>query len=74
MMARQIVGIDISKATFDAAWCIGDASGWHQFHGQQEPDAYTSLLEAAPPGAVFVMEATGVYAVRLAQWLYAHGQ
>jgi transposase len=74
MMARQIVGIDISKATFDAAWRIGDASGWHQFHGQQEPDAYTSLLEAAPPGAVFVMEATGVYALRLAHWLYAHGQ
>jgi transposase len=74
MMARQIVGIDISKATFDAAWRTGDASSWRQFHGQQQPDVYAALLQAAPPGAVFVMEATGIYALRLAHWLYAHGQ
>lgn len=74
MMARQIVGIDISKATFDAAWRSGDANHWHQFHGQQQPDAYAALLESAPTGAIFIMEATGVYALRLAHWLYAHGQ
>lgn len=74
MMARQIVGIDISKATFDAAWRSQDAHGWQYFHGQQEPDAYQALLEASPSGAVFVMEATGIYALRLAQWLYALGQ
>ena len=66
MMARQIVGIDISKSTFDAAWSSQDAGGWQYFHGQQQPDTYAALLEAAPPGAVFVMEATGVYALRLA--------
>ena len=74
MMARQIVGIDISKATFDAAWRSQDAHGWQYFHGQQEPDAYQALLEASPSGAVFVMEATGIYALRLAHWLYAHGK
>lgn len=65
----MIVGIDVAKASFDAAW---EAKG----RAEHRSFAYTQaglaeLLAATPAGSHYVMEATGIYHARLALWLYA---
>lgn len=64
----MIVGIDVAKASFDAAW---EAEG----RAQHRTFAYTeaglaALIEATPAQAHYVMEATGIYHARLALWLH----
>ncbi|MCS3903553.1 transposase [Methylohalomonas lacus] len=68
----MIVGIDISKTSFDAAW---------REAGQQQHRtlAYTAaglaeLLALTPTASHYVMEATGAYHSRLAVWLYEAGR
>lgn len=68
----MVVGIDVSKDWFDAAWQRDGRLRTQQF-------AYTDqgieeLLEQAPGDAIFVMEATGTYHARLALRLYETGR
>lgn len=68
----MIVGIDIAKTSFDAAW-EADGRTLHQSFAYTEA-GLAALLEATPGEAHYVMEATGVYHARLALWLYAAGR
>lgn len=64
----MIVGIDIAKTSFDAAW---EADGCPHHRAFAYTEAGLAALLAATPGeAHYVMEATGVYHARLALWLY----
>jgi transposase len=67
----MIVGIDVSKSSFDIAW-EAEGQGLHrQFEYSDE--GIEALLEQAPQDAHYVMEATGVYHTRLALRLYQSG-
>lgn len=68
----MIIGIDVSKASFDGAWDDAGQRGHQSF-------AYTdagiaALLAATPEAAHYVMEATGIYHSRLALALYEAGR
>lgn len=71
MKKSRMVGVDISKAYFDAEWSgdklhasrfVNDESGFKQFVGW------------IPPKAHIVMEATGTYFLKLATYLYHAGR
>jgi transposase len=68
----MIIGIDVSKASFDAAW----AEGHKICHGQFDytDEGMTALLEQTSEDAHYVMEATGIYHASLALWLYESGR
>lgn len=64
----MIVGIDVAKASFDAAW---EADGRLEHRSFAYTEAgFAALIEATPAGSHYVMEATGIYHARLALWLY----
>lgn len=65
---KKIYGIDISKNVFDV---YSDTSGHFQF--KNDDKGFKSLLKALPSNALVVMEATGYYHYRLAQFLYKKG-
>lgn len=65
---KKIYGIDISKNVFDV---YSDTSGHFQFNNDDK--GFKSLLKALPSDALVVMEATGYYHYRLAQFLYKKG-
>lgn len=65
---KKIYGIDISKSVFDI---YSEASGHLQFNNDVK--GFKLLLESLPTGALVVMEATGYYHYRLAQFLYKNG-
>jgi len=65
---KKIYGIDISENVFDA---YSDASGHFQFNNDDK--GFKSLLKALPSDALVVMEATGYYHYRLAQFLHKRG-
>ena len=65
---KEIYGIDISKDVFDV---YGSHSGHNQF--RNESKGFLSFLKRLPQGALVVMEATGYYHHRLAQFLYKSG-
>jgi len=62
---KEIYGVDISKDVFDV---YSEKSGHHQFKNGGK--GFTSFLKSLPKGALVVMEATGYYHYRLAQYLY----
>jgi len=62
---KEIYGVDISKDVFDVH---GEKSGHNQFKNGGK--GFTSFLKSLPKGALVVMEATGYYHYRLAQYLY----
>lgn len=64
----MIVGIDVAKASFDAAFEVEGRLQHRQF--EYTPVGVSALLAATPPDAHYVMEATGVYHARLALWLH----
>ncbi|MCS3904637.1 transposase [Methylohalomonas lacus] len=68
----MIVGIDISKTSFDVAWL----EAGRQRHQTLVYTAagFAELLALTPAGSHYVMEATGVYHSRLAVWLYEAGR
>lgn len=68
----MIVGIDISKATFDAAWETGGEAR-HQCY-EYTDEGIAALLAQTPEDAHYVMEATGIYHARLALRLYESGR
>lgn len=61
---RKIYGIDISKDVFDL---YNDTSGHVAFKNEEK--GFKSLLKSLPKNALVVMEATGYYHYRLAQYL-----
>lgn len=72
-MNKAIVGIDISKAYVDVSFRC-EEGGEEQQRYSQDVAGYGALVESAPVDSVYVMEATGVYYLRLAHYLYEHGQ
>lgn len=64
----MFVGIDISKDWFDAAWLVDSQVRCQRFAYTNE--GIDQLLEQAPAGATFVMEATGTYHAQLALRLF----
>jgi transposase len=65
---KEIYGIDISKDVFDV---YGSKSGHNQF--KNDAKGFVSFLKHLPKDVLIVMEATGYYHYRLAQFLYKSG-
>ncbi len=70
MIKPQIVGVDISKETFDGDW-RDDKVHADQF-SNDEP-GFECFVSWIPKNAHIVMEATGTYYLRLATFLYRAG-
>jgi transposase len=62
---KKIYGIDISKSVFDI---YSDLEGHQQL--KNDESGFKQLLKLLPESALVVMEATGYYHYRLAQFLY----
>ena len=65
---KEIYGIDISKSVFDV---YSESAGHLQMANDQK--GFKLLLKSLPERALVVMEATGYYHYRLAQYLYKKG-
>ncbi len=68
----MIIGIDVSKQSFDIAW-KSQGQSHHQTYAYDEA-GINALLKDTPPTSHYVMEATGVYHTRLALMLYQSGR
>ena len=62
---KEIFGVDISKDVFDV---YGSKSGHDQF--KNDASGFKSFLKNLPKESLVIMEATGYYHYRLAQFLY----
>ena len=62
---KEIFGVDISKDVFDV---YGSKSGHNQF--KNDSCGFKSFQESLPKRSLVIMEATGYYHYRLAQFLY----
>lgn len=62
------LGIDISKDTFD----VVNDSGKH-FRYCNDDKGFTKFIKIIPEGSLCLMEATGIYHLRLAKFLYSKG-
>ena len=62
---KEIFGVDISKDVFDV---YGSKSGHNQF--KNDASGFQSFLKSLPKESLIVMEATGYYHYRLAQFLF----
>ena len=69
----MIVGIDVSKLSFDAAWDASEAVTQHVCF-DYTADGIAALLAQTPTTAHYVIEATGIYHARLALALHASGR
>ena len=65
---KEIYGIDISKNVFDV---FSNESGYQQFKNDEK--GFLALGKFLNKGSLVVMEATGYYHYRLAQYLYKKG-
>ena len=65
---KQIFGVDISKDVFDV---YGSKSGHDQF--KNDASGFQCLLKSLPKKTLVIMEATGYYHYRLAQFLFKQG-
>ena len=65
---KETYGIDISKDVFDV---YGSLKGHIEFKNTEV--GFKSFLKGLPNGVLVVMEATGYYHYRLAQFLYKNG-
>jgi len=61
----EIYGVDISKDVFDV---FSIKTGHTQFKNDEK--GFTTFLKSLPKPSLVVMEATGYYHYRLAQYLY----
>lgn len=66
MNSQHVIGIDISKKTFD----LEDHKGIHHVFSQ-DLSGFKKLHKLLPKGAICVMEATGIYHQQLAQFLHS---
>ena len=62
---KEIYGVDISKDVFDV---YGEQSRHHQFKNDEK--GFSDFVKGLPKGSLVVMEATGYYHYRLAQFLF----
>ena len=62
---KETFGVDISKDVFDIH---GSATGHNQY--KNDETGFKKFLKDLPNGCLVVMEATGYYHYRLAQFLY----
>ncbi|MFD2529347.1 IS110 family RNA-guided transposase [Polaribacter marinaquae] len=62
---KEIFGVDISKDVFDV---YGSTSGHNQF--KNDASGFNFFLKNLPKNSLVIMEATGYYHYRLAQFLY----
>jgi len=62
---KEIFGVDISKDVFDV---YGSESGHNQF--KNDASGFKSFLKGLPKESLVIMEATGYYHYRLAQFLF----
>lgn len=68
----MIIGVDVSKESFDIAW---EAEGQaHHDAFEYTDEGMEALLSRTPQEAHYVMEATGIYHTRLALRLYESGR
>lgn len=65
---KEIYGVDISKDVYDV---FGSLVGHNQF--KNDENGFLSFLKSIPKDSLVVMEATGYYHYRLAQFLYKKG-
>ena len=65
---NETFGVDISKDVFD---CFGSESGHVQF--KNDESGFKKFLKSLSSNVLVVMEATGYYHYRLAQFLYKNG-
>ena len=65
---KETFGVDISKDVFDLH---GSNSGHYQF--KNDESGFKALWNSLPKNSLVVMEATGYYHYRLAQFLYKKG-
>lgn len=65
---KETFGVDISKDVFDVH---GSKTGYHQYKNNEA--GFRKYLKELPKGSLVVMEATGYYHYRLAQFLYKNG-
>ena len=65
---KETFGVDISKDVFDVH---GSKTGYHQYRNNEA--GFRKYLKELPKGSLVVMEATGYYHYRLAQFLYKNG-
>jgi len=65
---KETFGVDISKDVFDVH---GSNKGHNQYSNDES--GFKKLLKELPEGSLLVMEATGYYHYRLAQFLYKNG-
>lgn len=65
---KEIYGVDISKAVFDV---YGSKTGHVQFKNSEK--GFITFLKSLPKDCLVIMEATGYYHYRLAQFLYKQG-
>lgn len=66
---KEIFGVDISKDVFDV---YGSKKGHNQF--KNNASGFRSFLKILPKESLVIMEATGYYHYRLAQFLYKEKQ
>lgn len=65
------IGVDISKAFFDVA--VPDGQAYHYYKFDNNPDGFEALLKVVPSEGIVVMEASGPYYLRLANYLTKQG-
>ena len=65
---KETFGVDISKDVFDVH---GSNKGHNQY--KNDETGFKKYLKELPEGSLVVMEATGYYHYRLAQFLYKNG-
>lgn len=70
-MSKKVIGIDISKLTFDVAFQIEGKWKYHNF--PNETKGFKKFLTVITEADHCVMEASGPYYLRLATFLYDHG-
>ena len=70
----MIVGIDVSKSTFDGAWSCSSSNKINHQVFEYTDAGISELLKLTSANAFYVMEATGVYHTRLAVRLYEAGR
>ena len=70
VQTNLVVGLDISKKTFDVALPLGEGYS-HKQYGN-DLTGFRQLLQDLPANAWCIMEATGPYYLRLATFLHAN--
>jgi len=67
-----IIGFDVSKKFFDFAFLKNDKK-WFNQQLDYDKDGLNQLIKTIPSNSICVMEATGPYYIKLANFLYSKG-